>query len=344
MNVEYSFIPDIVGQAEKELIKEPEDINAPYRLDLSADIPDPEPILKQGDVNICTLGNFSCIVGQAKSRKTYLISSFVGAFLCEDDYMGIHGTMGGNVLYIDTEQSVPHVKKVIRRIHRIAGYDESQSNNRLGVLFLRELDPVSRINSVLYEINKVRPSLCVIDGVGDLMNDTNSNTESVEIATLLLQLTTKYNCHIITVVHTNPGSDKARGHIGSEIIRKAETVISVRKDGDVSRVTASYCRDIEFQEFAFMIGADGLPELTEIPVEYPINIELKNLFTQILPLPNTDTYNNLKNKIIETSGVADKTARRRIQAGIDEGIIVKNEAGYYHLKHQTINEDESLPF
>lgn len=88
-----------------------------YWLDLSVSIPEPEPLIRQGDVTMCTKGNFSCVTGQAKSRKTFLISAMVGAFLCPDEYLGMNGTTDtGTVLYIDTEQAIPHVHRIIRRI------------------------------------------------------------------------------------------------------------------------------------------------------------------------------------------------------------------------------------
>ena len=324
---------------------DPNDILSGLWLDLSANIPEPQPLLKQGSANICTKGNFSCITGPAKSRKTYLISGMVGALLCDDEFLGLSGTNDtGTVLYIDTEQSLPHVQRVIRRIHRIADFDTGRNNDRLRVLCLRELKPEDRISAVREGIRRTNPAFCVIDGVGDMMNDTNSNTEAVAIATLLLQITTQYDCHILTAIHTNPGTDKARGHIGSEVIRKAETVISVRKDGDTSRVTATYCRDVEFQEFAFIINDEGLPELTDVPASTSKSIELENLFAEILPLPQTDTHNNLKSKVTEKLGCAEKTARRRISDATECGILVKNEAGYYHLRHKTANDDETLPF
>ena len=39
----------------------------------------------------------------------------------------------------------------------------------------------------------------------------------------MMALSTEYNCHIMNVLHTNPNSDKARGHIGSTLQRKVLT-------------------------------------------------------------------------------------------------------------------------
>jgi hypothetical protein len=208
---------------------------------------------------------------------------------------------------------------------------------------LRELEPKKRIEAVKSAMERVKPTFCVIDGVGDLMDDTNDNRESVSIATMLLQLTTKYDCHILTAIHTNPGTDKARGHIGSEIMRKAETVITVKKDGDTTCVTAAYCRDIEFQEFAFRIGADGLPELTSLPVVTPKNAALEKLFGETIPLQSTMNYTDLVTKIAESENVQPRQAKNKIKDALNAGIIVKNDGGLYYLRQKTAS-DETLPF
>jgi hypothetical protein len=259
--------------------------------------------------------------------------------------MGLSGTTdAGTVLYVDTEQGLPHVQRVIRRIHRIAGFDPKTNHERLRVLYLRELEPKKRIDALKQAMQRVKPLFCVIDGVGDLMDDTNSNTESVSIATLLLQLTTQCDCHILTAIHTNPNSDKARGHIGSEIMRKAETVISVKKDGDVSRVTATYCRDVEFQEFAFSIGTDGLPELTDVPVETPKSEEAERMFAEILPSPRSLNYVNLVESIMRACGISKSTANRRISKAREAGVLIVDESGYYRLKNKSVEDTETLPF
>lgn len=318
-----------------------DDLLSPYWFDITADIPEPQPVLKQDDINICTRGNFSCITGQAKSRKTFLISAMVGAFLCPDEYLGMTGT-GGQVLYIDTEQSISHVKRVVRRIHRIAGLTTDDNHAELRVLCLRELEPHKRREAVESAIRKIRPTLCVIDGVSDLMEDTNSNIESVSIASMLLRLTSQFNMHIITVLHTNPGSDKARGHIGSEVQRKAETVLNVAKDGDTSLVKAAFCRDMDIQDFAFFINSQGLPELTEIANKQSKTMKLRDLFTAIVPLPNTLSYSDLVSKVVEKSGVKERQAKNKIKDAVESGLLEINNVGYYHL-HQD-NEKSDYPF
>ena len=68
------------------------------------------------------------------------------------------------------------------------------------------------------------------------------------IASKLLKWTEEKNIHVVTVLHQNKNDGNARGHLGSELVNKAETVLSVTKDSkekDISIVEAEYCRNKE---------------------------------------------------------------------------------------------------
>jgi hypothetical protein len=68
--------------------------------------------------------------------------------------------------------------------------------------------------------------------------------------------------HII--LHQNKADENARGHIGTELNNKAETVLEVAKDkmnSNISTVHAVYIRAMDFEPFAFRINEDALSEL-----------------------------------------------------------------------------------
>ncbi len=72
--------------------------------------------------------------------------------------------------------------------------------------------------------------------------------------------------HIHTVLHQNKGDDNSRGHIGTELNNKAETILQIAKDEfdkDISIVSAVHIRAMEFEKFAFLINGLALPELIE---------------------------------------------------------------------------------
>ena len=106
----------------------------------------------------------------------------------------------------------------------------------------------------------------MIDGIRDLAHDINSPGESTDLITKLMQWTDERKIHIHTVLHLNKGDDNTRGHLGTELNNKAETVLQITKDDfdrDISFVAAMHIRDRDFEPFAFRINDDALPELVE---------------------------------------------------------------------------------
>jgi hypothetical protein len=108
--------------------------------------------------------------------------------------------------------------------------------------------------------------LVIIDGIRDMVYDINSPSESTRVISKLMQWTDERQIHIHTILHQNKADENARGHIGTELNNKAETVLEVAKDkldGNISTVQAIHIRAMDFQPFAFRINDDALPELVE---------------------------------------------------------------------------------
>ena len=99
------------------------------------------------------------------------------------------------------------------------------------------------------------------------MHDINSSTEATKLVGDLMQWTGEQNIHIQTVLHLNKGDDNARGHIGTELNNKAESVLLIARDNadaDRSIVSPAIIRSKAFQPFAFRLSEDEgicLPKL-----------------------------------------------------------------------------------
>lgn len=240
------------------------------RLDLSEEYSEPPIILKVDDSIICTLGNFSASAGKEKSKKTFNVSALTASLLSGKQVLNYTPMplIGRNkVLYIDTEQSNFHCKKVARRILYLAGLEEVDFSERLIFLALRRYSPEERINLIeqaIYDNSDI--FLVIIDGLRDLVLDINNATEATIIMSKLQKWTDECNIHIHNVLHLNKGDDNTRGHLGTELNNKAETILQITKsieDKHVSTVSSRTIRDIDFDDFAFCINVDGLPELLE---------------------------------------------------------------------------------
>ena len=230
----------------------------------------PPEILWVNGSTIGTLGNFSASTGKAKSKKTFNISAIVAAALTNDEVLHYSACLPPDkrkILYVDTEQSRYHCHKVMERILRLAGLPTDQDRDDFVFIVLREQTPDMRKRIIEYMLeNMPDVGLLIIDGIRDLMYDINSPSESTDLINLLMRWSSGYNLHIHTVLHLNKGDDNTRGHIGTELNNKAETVLQITKstqDGNISEVKAAHIRDRDFEPFAFRINDSALPEVVD---------------------------------------------------------------------------------
>ena len=223
---------------------------------------------KDESATVATMGNFSVITGKAKSKKTFFISMILSEILNEQSsgnrkIRGVKQIDKSKVLYFDTEQSKYHFQKICKRISNEIGYESSDD---FLAYALRGESPKDRFEVIDYAIqNTENLGYVIIDGVRDLVTSINDETESSMMATSLLKWSEEKDIHIIVVLHQNPSNDKARGHLGTELMNKAETVFLVQVDttneNNSSVVSPQLCRNKPFEPFAFYIDDDGVPIL-----------------------------------------------------------------------------------
>ena len=307
-----------------------------WLVDPTKELPEVHPLISIDGNCVCSRGNISAICGEAKSKKTFLTSALVASAMAMpitslNNFKNVNKNMDMRVLWVDTEQSEMHVHRVVDRIMTMTGAKLSGSKRepRLETLKLREASPSERCAILMDAIEHYGSflpfDLIVIDGIADLQRNTNDLEESDALVNALMRLSTETNTHIICVLHTNPGSDKARGHLGSSLQRKAESVLYVHRNGDCSVVEPQFCRNEPFERFAFTISEDGIPELCEVP-----NSEGLGINDRIVALLN-ETYGGcvervtLSNKIQESMGMTRHTALMRIRRLVTRGVLYDND-------------------
>lgn len=246
------------------------------RIDYTKELQPPEAALKIRDEIFGTLGNFSLVIGKAKSRKTFLMALIMAAclgFVKKTKLFGGAHMMQGclppgkdKVVFMDTEQGEYHVAKVAKRVARLTHPSENKKLDKFDVYGARTFSTPERVQ-IIEEIIATTPDLglLIIDGVRDIITSINDEEQATFMANKLLKWTEENQIHIITVLHQNKGDLNARGHIGTELINKAETTVSVtpQKGEEVSKVEIEYCRNKAFDPFAFRITDNGLPEVVD---------------------------------------------------------------------------------
>ena len=212
-------------------------------------------------VPIATPGNLVSICAAAKAGKSAFIGACIGTTFTDHgdgDFLGVRGfnADGKAVVHVDTEQAqFDHwalVRIAMRRAglksappwlhsYGTAGWTAAERRGALAAMLRIAGAQYGGIHAVL------------IDGIADFVNDPNAGDECFPFVDELRGLSVQYACPIFTVLHLNPGTEKSRGHLGSQLERRAETNLILEKDGDSGR-TVVYATK---QRRAPILKADG---------------------------------------------------------------------------------------
>ncbi|QOD60629.1 AAA family ATPase [Polaribacter haliotis] len=229
-------------------------------------------IMKIGNTNKFSKGDISGWIGLAKSKKTFALTMFVSALVgCLRLFDVFNANKECKVLYVDTEQSPADVQRVTKRIQKMSGAEDN--------LFMYGLRPYSakeRVEAIVLLLKEHKDiDVLIIDGVRDLVMSVNNDVECTEVINLLMKWSFEYEIHIATVLHQNKGDGNARGHLGTELYNKSQSIIRITKDendSSVSTVEEVIGRGKGFEKFSFRVNDNGLPEVCELALN-SINVD-----------------------------------------------------------------------
>ena len=272
-----------------------EEINAEelrqYWLDPEQEYPEPHYLYEYNGVAFSPLGGIQAISGQKKNGKTFVLAQLMAAALGTGtervtQYLGGLRTNADTVewlghepkvLYCDTEMEQLNTAKVLRRVHWLCGWDMKQRSDRFFVLWLREVPKTEhrtankeRWRLIKNAIEQTSPDIVFIDGLRDLVNDFNDNSESSAIVGEMMSLASQKNICIWNVLHYNPrpsndDESKMRGHLGTELGNKvSDTFVSIKKKDNEGNVTFTVKqqdargKDVDDWQFEITDDAGGL--------------------------------------------------------------------------------------
>lgn len=227
-------------------------------------------------IPIGTYGNFSFVQAPPKSKKTFFVSLLASVYLSGGNNFGgkIKGHREGRCLmHFDTEQGHWHAQRVFKRVQDMSNTKEVGCYHTYALRTIGYKERLQFIEHCL-EQNKGKNGLVIIDGIADLVSDVNNLEESNLCVQKIMQLSAKYDAHIVTVIHSNYGSDKPTGHLGSFLEKKTENQIQLEintVNKEWITVSCKRSRGYAFETFSFSINEFGLPFVVgEIydPLEY----------------------------------------------------------------------------
>ena len=225
---------------------------------------------KEGNISvptpIGTYGNFSFVQAPPKSAKTFFISLLGSVYLSGQNTYGsaLQGHRDERCLvHFDTEQGKFHAQKTFRRVLDMSPTEDVGCYHTFGLRTMSYKERLEFIEEYLYNHLEGKAGLVIIDGIADLVSDVNNLEESNLTVQKIMKWSQELDCHIVTVIHSNFGSDKPTGHLGSFLEKKTETQIQLEVNtvnkGSIT-VSCKRSRGFSFETFSFKVNQRGLPE------------------------------------------------------------------------------------
>ncbi len=219
--------------------------------------PSDETCMVIGDVPIAARGNLTVPQGKSKVGKSALISAILGAahrgnYNAQGDTLCVawQGESTGAIIHMDTEQSRSDWHALVCRGITRSGIPEvSPRLVSLPLVMFSRSERLAILKATLAHEKQDKGSidLVLIDGVADLCISPNDEAEALELVSQLHALAQEFHCPIFCVLHENPSSStdapKTRGHLGSELNRKAFANLRIDKDTETN-VSTIYGTDM----------------------------------------------------------------------------------------------------
>ncbi|MDB5243082.1 MAG: hypothetical protein JWP57_3707 [Spirosoma sp.] len=203
------------------------------------------PLINRHEAGIIGRGTVNIIQGAYGSHKSRLAETF-GALMLNTDTDARFLEFSRPALerfavcYIDTERNQSEeLPYAVQQIKLKAGFNLSDRPADFRFTSIKAIDRKHRFTAIDAFISHVRESttlhlFTLIDVVTDAIGDFNDSEETMKLFDFLGNMCDRHNATFLLVIHQNPGTDKARGHTGTEAANKASSVLQIGFEKDAN--------------------------------------------------------------------------------------------------------------
>lgn len=197
------------------------------------------PLISRDDKGIIGRGTINIIQGAFGSHKSRLAELFAALMLTPNpagpQFLGFVRTFLERfcICYIDTERNQSEeLPFAIQGIKLKAGFAIEDKPADFRFTSIKAIDRGHRFKAIEAFIIHIREQtplhlFCLIDVVTDAVGDFNDAKESMRLYDFIGNLCDRHNATFLLVIHQNPGTEKARGHTGTEAANKASTALQI---------------------------------------------------------------------------------------------------------------------
>lgn len=228
----------------RPLVSRFDKIRETRRFDPNVSPPEIRPIFRLAGRDIGTPGNITTLSAAVKVGKSAAIGAMVASALAVDEHRDTftfesQNPLGHALIWLDSEQALDDFWNGVARVIRRAGINTAPP-------WLRAYCLTGLGHAAAWEFAQDEIRLAAkecggihsvfLDGSADFVADVNDPEESNDFVAKLHGIAIEHACSITNVIHTNPNSDKTRGHLGSQLERKAESNLCLEKVDDVTTI------------------------------------------------------------------------------------------------------------
>ncbi|WP_020605220.1 AAA family ATPase [Spirosoma spitsbergense] len=204
------------------------------------------PLISRADTGIIGRGTINIIQGAYGSHKSRLAELLAALMLTSEpdnpQFLNFERAVMErfSICYIDTERNQSEeLPFAIQGIKLRAGYSLLDLPADFRFTSIKATERSRRFGAIEAFISHVRNTTALhlfvlIDVVTDAVGDFNDAKESMRLYDFIGNLCDKHNATFLLVIHQNPGTEKARGHTGTEAANKASTVLQIGFEKDTS--------------------------------------------------------------------------------------------------------------
>ena len=315
-------------------------------IDMNVEPPPLRPIYSLAGTCICTPGNLTSFTGAAKNGKSAAIGAVVASALPHTEGADLLGFTSSNpdhtaLLWFDSEQSPDDFWHCVHRAVKRAGLQKPpawlHAYSLTGLGHKRAWEAVQAAMEAASDKHDGLHSI-LIDGFADMVADVNDPAESNDFIAELHEVAIERACSIIGVIHFNPGGEKTRGHLGSQLERKAETNLRLDKSDQVTTIWSDKQRRAPIPKgsgpcFAWdeTAGMHVTVASRGSAKDAAEQESLQALAEEVFSSHPSMRYSDLQTTLTERLKVSPQTAERRIARMRALTLIKKAAAGLYVL-------------
>ncbi len=303
-----------------------------------------DPILHFQDHGLIYSNTINLVQGKSGVHKSRIVEAVCACFLSNDpanpgNYIGFRqGTRKRKkVIYVDSERNErDQFPYAIQQIKKMAGYhirDQIPNFDFFSLIQVPRAERHAVLQQYLLQELETDPdteTLVVLDVVTDCVENFNDAQGSMQLTDFLNQQISHRNVTFICVIHENPGGgDKARGHLGTELMNKASSVLQIGfekdatgKDSELIKVSilknrvqarqqSVYMRFDSYLRALVLAESELIDNLSDSKRTALNEVDLLNFLCQELTVPLTS--NELVGRIIKHFKCSKSTVRERLK-------------------------------